>query len=83
MPIAKKVYSHGSGLWIQCSWFECQKDGYELYKTIFHEHARSVPCNSSMAEHVNFVFCSERHKQYFLNSHLSMGNLPKGYAKSL
>ena len=83
MPIAKKVYSHGSGLWIRCTWFECERDGFELYKTIFHEHARSVPCDAPLAEHVNFVFCSERHRQYFLNSHKSMGNLPKGYAKSL
>lgn len=83
MPIAKKVLSRGSGEWIRCAWFECERHGFELYKTIFHEHARTLPCDNPLSEHVNFVFCSERHRQYFVNSHRDMGNLPKGYVKSL
>lgn len=83
MPVAKKVFSFGSDTWIRCAWFECSKDGYELYKTVFHEHAKNLPCNHERSEHVNFVFCSERHRQYFVHSHVDMGNLPPGYAKSI
>lgn len=83
MPVAKKVWSHGSQNWIRCAWFECEKQGYELYKAVFHEHARDLPCHHPRSEHVNFIFCSERHKQYYMHSHISMGNLPKGFVKSL
>lgn len=83
MPVAKKVLSFSSGTWIACAWFECQRPGYELYKAIFHEHARELACDSPMSEHVNFIFCSERHKQLFRNSHLTFGQLPAGYRKSI
>jgi hypothetical protein len=59
------------------------RPGYELYKSVFHEHARSIPCASPYAEHVNFVFCSERHRQYYLNSHIAMGQLPAGHRSTL
>jgi hypothetical protein len=59
------------------------RPGYELYKSVFHEHAPSIGCDHPYAEHVNFVFCSERHKQYYLNSHIEMGNLGAGYRSVL
>lgn len=83
MPVAKKILSASSGTWIQCNWFECEKPGYELYKTVLHEHAKNLPCDHMLSEHVNFVFCSERHRQYYLNSPKAHGNLPKGFSKSL
>ena len=79
MPIAKKVWSHGSQTWIQCAWFECERQGVELHKSVFHEHARSLACDHPLSQHVNFVFCSERHKRLFQHSHISMGDLPPGY----
>jgi hypothetical protein len=81
MPIAKKVLSYNSGTWITCCWFECEKPGYELHKTIFHEHARDIPCDRG--EHVNFIFCSERHKMLFVNSHSNHGQLPAGYRSTI
>jgi hypothetical protein len=81
--LARKVLSRGTGGWIKCCWFECEKPGYELYKSVFHEHARYLPCDHPMAEHVNFVFCSERCRQYYLYSHIDMGNLPAGFKTSL
>lgn len=81
MPLAKKILSSSSGTWIKCCWFECDKDGYELYKAVFHEHSRELPCDHPLSEHVNFVFCSERHKAFYAHSHLNHGNLPPGYAK--
>ena len=80
---SRKVLSSHTGTWIKCVWFECEKQGFELYKTVFHEHARELPCDHPRSEHINFVFCSERHRQYFMHSHRSMGNLPPGYKKSV
>ena len=80
MPVAKKVISYSTGNAIPCCWFECGKSGYELYKSILHEHT-NVPCDHPTASHVAFIFCSERHKQLYLNSHRDMGNLPAGYRK--
>ena len=81
MPIAKPVFSRSSENWITCANFgpsgRCEKTAYELYKAIFHEHAPTIPC--SFGDHVNFIFCSERCKRYYQNSHVSIGNLPPGY----
>jgi hypothetical protein len=81
VPVAKKVHSRSSDTWILCAWFGCEKQGYELYKSIFHEHASNIPC--ARGNHVNFVFCTERHKRLFQHSHISMGKLPPGYRKSI
>lgn len=78
MPTAKKVLSFSSGTWITCAWFECQRQGYELYKTVLHDHA-PLPGACEWGDHVNFIFCSERHKQYFVHSHRQMGQLPPGF----
>lgn len=79
MPTAKKVLSSSTDTWIPCCWFECEKPGYELYKSVLHEHARELRCDDPRSQHVNFVFCGERHKQLYLNSHRDMGKLPPGY----
>ncbi len=79
MPMARKVLSATTGKWIPCCWFECERDGVELHKTILHDHAPSYPCDHPMSQHVNFVFCSERHKQLYLHSHVEMGKLPPGF----
>ena len=76
MPVAKKVWSFSSENWITCAWFECTKPGFELYKTILHDHA---PGLCLVGDHVNFVFCGEKHKQFFLHSHKDMGKLPPGF----
>jgi hypothetical protein len=79
VAIAKKVLSSSSGTWITCCWFECDRPGYEMHKSVFHEHAKNIPCEHG--QHINFVFCSDSHKRYYQNSHRDMGNLPPGYAK--
>lgn len=85
MPTARKVHSFTNDGWIRCNWFgtpssgRCEKEGYELYKSVFHEHAREIPCDHPMANHISYVFCSERCKRYYLNSHHDMGNLPAGF----
>ena len=83
MPVARKVLSGSSGTWIPCCWFECAKPGYELYKSVLHDHTNAIACNHPLAEHVNFIFCSERHKQLYLHSHVDLGKLPPGYKLSI
>jgi hypothetical protein len=62
----KKIINHDrGGTFVMCAWDECDRDGFELYKVVSHEHSHSIPCDSSMAKHVSFVFCSERHKAYW------------------
>lgn len=76
--VLKKVIN-GMGEVVPCCWFECDKPGYELHKTILHEHAKNMTCDHPMSSHVNFVFCGERHRMLFLHSHKEMGKLPPGY----
>lgn len=80
MPVAKKVISYSSESWIRCAWFECEKPGFELYKSVLHEHGRGIPCEQG--DHVNFVFCSERHRQLYRHSHVEFGKLPPGFKKT-
>ncbi len=77
--VVKKILSSSSGTWIRCNWFECERPGVELHKSIFHEHAKDLPCGHPMSQHVNFVFCSDQHKRLFQHSHIEMGKLPPGY----
>lgn len=79
MPIARKVLSRSSDTWIPCCWFECEKPGFELYKSVLHDHAKELHCGDPRSTHVNFIFCGERHRQLYLNSHREMGKLPPGY----
>lgn len=83
MAVAKKVLSFSSGTWIRCAWFECDRVGFELYKSVFHEHASELACHHPMSQHVYFIFCSERHRMYYKNSHVEFGQLPAGYRKSI
>ena len=94
MPrVAKYIINHDQGgTKVVCAWDECDRPGYELYKVRQHEHAHSIPCDSQLGKHITFVFCSERHKQLWLNATGEMakesearnqgriyGMLPAGY----
>lgn len=77
MPVAKKVFN-GMGDYLLCCWDTCDRPGYELYKIVIHEHKGR--CDQALPEnHVNMVFCSERHRQYHANSHNDNGKLPPGF----
>lgn len=81
MAISKGILNRdhdGDVRWIPCGWDDCQRRGVDIHKTFFHDHNPLYPCSGSGAKHVWYVFCSERHKQYFLHSHVSLGNLPAG-----
>lgn len=61
---------------IVCAWDDCERDGYELYKCTVNYGG------TEQAQIVRYVFCSERHRQYWIHSHRSYGNLPSGSACS-
>lgn len=66
--IAKYVINHDrGGTKVVCAWDECDKPGYECHKVRSHEHAHSISCGSSLAKHISYVFCSDRHRLYWLN----------------
>lgn len=59
----------GDGVAYPCCWDDCQKTGTMLHLLPIREGE----------EVTNYVFCSERHKQYHINSHVAYGKLPAGH----
>jgi hypothetical protein len=53
-----------------CCWDTCDQYGYENIKAV----ERTGPM-----QYIHYVFCSERHKQYWLNSTRDLNNLPPGF----
>lgn len=68
----------GEVRWLPCCWDECERDGVTLHRARFHDHPRTIACDAPDSKHVWYVFCSERHRQYFLHSHHAYGRLPAG-----
>jgi hypothetical protein len=85
--IGKRVINldHGGDRRVMCGWDDCEKEGYELYKVKTHEHNPVLSCDHPLSKHVSYVFCSERHKMYWIGSSTRArggtlhGNLPSGY----
>lgn len=76
--LGKRILNRDAERWILCSWDTCDNDGVTLHQARHHDHNPGYPCNAPGTKHPIYVFCSERHKQYWLNSHRSLGNLPAG-----
>jgi hypothetical protein len=74
--IQKKVINldHDGDRHVACAWDTCEKDGFEMYKVVEHEGAPGYEKRD-----IAYVFCTERHKQYWLHSTVSCNNLPPGY----
>lgn len=77
--LARKVinFDHGGDRHVMCAWDDCEKDGVELHKVRINY---GKPGYADQI--VNHVFCSDRHKQFFIHSPKSHGNLPPGYRRS-
>lgn len=74
----KKVINldHGGAKHVMCGWDDCENDGYDL-------HQARVNYGKAETPHVvKYVFCTERHKMFWVNSVKSYGNLPPGYRRS-
>lgn len=76
--VEKKVINldHGGAKHVMCAWDDCERDGVEMHKTTVNYGSADCP------QIVNHVFCSERHRQYWINSVRSYGNLPPGFRRS-
>lgn len=85
MRNSKRVISFGTGKPIGCTWCAMHghdKPGYELHKHTACRHPVGFggwSCDDPRSEHIHYVFCTERHRLYFMNSHRDMGNLPAGF----
>lgn len=64
---------HGGSRHVACAWDDCERDGYEsnMVKVNYGK-----PGSPHIVKH---VFCTERHRQYFINSVHSYGRLPAGH----
>lgn len=60
-----------------CCWDTCEKHAVNLF------WARVNESTAVQLKYVTYVFCSERHKQYWLNSTRDLYNLPKGMRLSV
>lgn len=64
---------------ILCGWDTCDHDGTMLHHVAVNQAKPGFP-----RQLARYVFCSERHKQYWLNAHrLGHGNLPAGYRSTI
>jgi hypothetical protein len=75
----KKVINHDrGGTYVLCAWDTCERPGYETYKCVEHDNAPGYEPKT-----LTYVFCSERHRQYFIHSLVMAGQLPPGYKRSI
>lgn len=76
---------------IPCAWIECDRDGDTQHEATVTEPYgvdpllvfRRAPNMDQRWKRVHYLFCSERHKAYWVNSHRSLYNLPAGSKKLL
>lgn len=69
MRVSKPVINKQTGAHLPCCWMDCWRDGVEVHKVRVR----------SGEEALDYVFCSERHRQFFIHSHRAQGMLPPGY----
>ena len=62
------VRSGATGDRMLCCWSDCTRFGFHNYEHVQREGQRSV----------HYLFCGERHRSYWRNSHRSNNNLPSG-----
>jgi len=67
------VRSGATGQLLPCCFNDCGRTGTTRY-----EHRELIGYVLGHERYRIYVFCSERHKTLWENSHLSLGNLPMG-----
>jgi hypothetical protein len=67
---------HAGDRHVACAWDDCERDGYETNKVKVNYGKVDTP------QIVQYVFCTERHRQFWINSHRSYGKLPPGFKRS-
>lgn len=100
--IGRKIINYDTESYGVCAWDECDLDACSLFRIRTHEHHPAIGCEavdsglSGGGRHVWYAFCTERHKQYWLNasgpragdsagrhSGRIYGMLPPGFRQSL
>lgn len=76
--IEKKVINldHAGDRHVMCAWDDCERDGVDLHMVKINYGTADQP------HVVKHVFCTDRHKQYFIHSPRDHGHLPPGYRRS-
>lgn len=67
---------HGGSRHVMCAWDDCERDGYDTNKVVINYGKGDMP------HLVKHVFCTERHRQFFINSVKAYGQLPPGFRRS-
>jgi hypothetical protein len=62
---------------IMCCWNDCVEPGHEEHKVVVRERKSEV--DLSTMETLTYIFCCQKHKHYYVHSHLDLGNVPTGY----
>jgi hypothetical protein len=79
--INKKVINmdHGGAKHVMCAWDTCERDGYQNNRVRVNNGTPTEP------RYMNYIFCTNRHKMYWLASMRSgnNNNLPAGYKRSI
>lgn len=77
--LQKKVINmdHDGDRKVCCAWDECERDGYDSFKVRVNYGTPNAP------KMVRYVFCTEKHRQYWLNSTRSYGNAGEGWRRSI
>lgn len=84
MPLNEKpVLSMDTGNWIMCAWSDCERRGVQSNMSVLHDHAKGLGCDHPDAKHPRYIFCTNRHKQFFDHSHIELGKLPAGYRSTI
>lgn len=60
-----RVVNPMTGDRVPCCWADCWNDGQDEIKIVKHTDGANL----------HYIFCSELHKQFYMHSHLSYGNL--------
>lgn len=54
-----------------CCWDDCGQYGHNEHREVVREGPKTL----------TYIFCHDRHRAYWVNSHRSNGNLPAGYRR--
>lgn len=81
-----RMIDPGDGEHLLCMWAPCERDGDTQYEIVVTEPygvdpgliLRPAPNMNEKWKRVHYLFCSERCKAYYLNSHRDLYNLPSG-----
>lgn len=81
--ISKKILNvdrahRGEISFLDCAWHDCERKAVQLHRIRLHDHARGLRCDHPDAKHPWMAFCSEKHRQLHIHSHIAHGKLPTG-----